>query len=138
MKIEDLIKELKNNVEKEKKVVRELTILFKQFIRLKGDQEKKMMASQIQALKKHLKESNDRASRNLRAIYLAKPLPKIDEKSSPNTVASLTKKAEPKTLEKQTQAQTQPIQQPVQQPVILSKTPSVETKVEPTKRKKSC
>jgi len=136
MKIENLIKELKNNVEKEKKVARELSILYKQFIKLKGDQEKKMVVSQIQALKKHLKESNDRAFRNLRAIYLAKPLPKIDEKSSPNTVASLTKKAEPKTLEKQTQAQTQPIQQPVQQPVILSKTPSVEIKAEPTKRKK--
>lgn len=104
MKIESLIKELKNNVEKEKKVVRELTILSKQFTKLKGDQEKKMMASQIQALKKHLRESNDRASRNLKAIYLAKPLPKIEEKSSPNTVASLKEKTTEK-LEKAAEAE---------------------------------
>ena len=132
MKIESLIKELKNNVEKEKKVVRELSILSKQFIRLKGDYEKKMMNSQIQSLKKHLREANDRAFRNLKAIYLAKPLPKIEEK------------AEPKTPEEQTQPptttivqQTQPIQQPVQQPIIIpTKKPSLEIKAEPTKRKK--
>ncbi len=132
MKIESLIKELKNNVEKEKKVARELSILYKQFTRLKGDYEKKMMNSQIQSLKKHLREANDRAFRNLKAIYLAKPLPKIVEK------------AEPKVPEKQIQApttttiqQTQPIQQPVQQPIIIpAKTPSLEVKTGPTKRKK--
>lgn len=128
MKIESLVTELKNNVEKEKKVAKELGILYKQFIGLKGDYEKKMITSQIQSLKKHLREANDRASRNLKAIYLAKPLPKIPEK------------AEPKVPEKQTPPptttitppstttivqQTQPTQQPVQ-----------EIQEVPTKRKK--
>ncbi len=76
----DLLKELKSNLEKEKKVARELNILKKQFIKLKGSEEKKMMASQIKSLKKNLYDSNDRASRNLKAMYLAKPFPKIQEK----------------------------------------------------------
>ena len=111
MKIENLIKELKNNVEKEKKVVRELSILSKQFIRLKGDYEKKMMASQIQSLKKHLREANDRAFRNLKAIYLAKPLPKIVEK------------AEPKVPEKQTSLPSATIIQPPTNIIVSSKQP---------------
>ena len=118
MKIESLIAELKNNVEKEKKVARELSILHKQFIRLKGDQEKKMMNSQIQSLKKHLRESNDRASRNLNAIYLAKPLPKVPEKQTPPPTTTT-------------------IQQPIQQPIIApAKKPSLEIKPESEKRKK--
>jgi len=124
MKIEDLIKELKSNVEKEKKVARELSILFKQFINLKGTQEKKMVASQIQSLKKHLREANNRASRNLSVMYLAKPLLKIEEKSSAK------------------------IQQPTQKGVELTSPPKVESVQDvvvaslppvqevPTKRKK--
>ena len=151
MKIEILIKELKNNVEREKKVAKELGVLYKQFIRLKGDYEKKMITSQIQSLKKHLREANDRAFRNLKAMYLAKPLPKITErveqKSSPNTVASLTEKSEPATV---------PLKQPIQkgvelisplkaesvQDVVMAslpqqvKQPAQEIQEVPTKRKK--
>jgi len=164
MKIENLIKELKNNVEKEKKVARELGILYKQFIGLKGDYEKKMITSQIQSLKKHLKEANDRAFRNLKAMYLAKPLPKIVRRveqksspntvaslktkqkieSSPNTVASLTEKAEPAIVSPK-----QPVQKGVElispqkaesvQDVVMASLPQqVEQPVQevPTKRKK--
>jgi len=122
MNIESLMKELKSNVEKEKKVVRELSILYKQFTKLKGDEEKKMIAAQIQSLKKHLKEANDRAFRNLKSMYLAKPLPKI------------TEKPEPKPLEKPV---TKPLSTTPQQLFITqSKSPNLEISAGPTKRKK--
>ena len=120
MKIESLIKELKNNVEREKKVARELSILYKQFMRLKGDQEKKMMASQLQSLRKHLKEANNRASRNLKSMYLAKPLPKIAEKP------------EPKIPEKK---EIKPLITTPQQPVVTQSS-GLEIKSSPTKRKR--
>ena len=104
MNYDILIKELKNNVEKEKKVVRELTILYKQFIKVEGEHEKKMLLSQIQSLKKHLREVNNRASRNLKTMYLAKPLPKIEK--TPEQVIP----------QKQTMAKTQEktiVQQPI-------------------------
>jgi len=156
MKIENLIKELKNNVEKEKKVARELGILYKQFIGLKGDYEKKMITSQIQSLKKHLKEANDRAFRNLKAMYLAKPLPKIvkkaDSKIPEKQTPLLNKTITPSSTTTKTQ-QTQAVQQPVQkgvelispqkaesvQDVVMASLPQqVEQPVQevPTKRKK--
>ena len=46
MKIENLINELKRNIEKEKKAANELNILYKEFSKVKGDEEKKMMAEQ--------------------------------------------------------------------------------------------
>jgi len=122
MRIESLIKELKNNIRREKKVARELIILYKQFIKLEGDEEKKMVTSQIQSLKKHLKEANDRAHRNLKAMYLAKPLPQIVEK--------------PKTAEKKA---TKPISNtaPPQQFIITQPQNSgLEINAGPTKRKK--
>ncbi|MCK5624930.1 type II secretion system F family protein [Candidatus Pacearchaeota archaeon] len=123
MKIENLIKELKNNVEKEKKVVRELNILYKHFIKLKGDEEKKMVSSQLQSLKKHLKESNNRASRNLRSMYLAKPLPNI------------AKKAESKTLEKK-ETKIVPVDL-LKQPIITRPQSSdIDVILNPTNRKK--
>ncbi len=89
MEYESLLNELKRNVEKEKKIVRELNILQKQNIKVRGDSEKKMISSQIKSLKKNLRESNDRASRNIRAMVLAKPIPKTEGKpaqvSSQNT-----------------------------------------------------
>ena len=85
MNIGGLISELKRNVEKEKRVARELNILYKQFIKLRGDHERKMVASQIKDLKKHLYESNERASKNLKGMYLAKPLSKTPEKIPPKT-----------------------------------------------------
>ena len=132
MKIESLIKELKSNVEKEKKVAKELSILYKQFIRLKGDYEKKMMTSQIQSLKKHLREANDRAFRNLKAMYLAKPLPKIVEKAEPTVVS-------PKQpIQKGTKLISPPKAESVQDVVMASLPQQVEQPVQEvsTKRKK--
>ncbi len=96
MKNEELIKELKNNVQKEKRALQELTILYKQYVKLKSFSEKRMMASQVKELRKNLHEANERAFKNVKTIYLPKPLPKIeDKKEAPikkeNKEKSLTK-----------------------------------------------
>ncbi len=80
MKNEELIKELKNNVQKEKRALQELTILYKQYVKLKSFSEKRMMASQVKELRKNLHEANERAFKNVKTIYLPKPLPKIEDK----------------------------------------------------------
>ncbi len=125
MKIESLMKEMKSNVKKEKKVARELTILYKQFMKLKGHEERKMRDSQIQALRKNLHEANDRAFRNLKAIYLAKPLPKIAEK------------IEPKAPEKK---ETKPVstspQQIITHPPVVNQTKKAPLKIKASSRKR--
>ncbi len=106
MKVENLMKELKNNVKKEKKAVRELMILYKQLIKLKGISERKMMASQVEKLKKNLHETNERAIKNIKAMYLSKPIKKISEKKeikkpetkAPAAKTPVTKPAPPKTV----------------------------------------
>ena len=124
MNIKSLMKELKNNVEREKRVARELSTLYKQFIKLEGNQEKKMMASQIKSLKKNLREANERASRNLKAMYLAKPFPKTAEEP------------EPKAPEKKA-VKPLPIITLTQQPIVTQpKSSGLEIVPIPTKRKK--
>jgi len=80
-----LILELRKNIAKEKKILKELNSLYTHLGKTKDKSEKKLISSQIEHLRKHLKESNDRVSRNLRSMVLAKPLPK-EQPAKPATV----------------------------------------------------
>jgi len=73
---ENLIENIKNGVDKEKKILKELVSMFNSLGEVKDNEEKDMISSQIESLKKSLKEENDKSFQALKRIYLAKPLVK--------------------------------------------------------------
>lgn len=123
---ESLMKELKNNLLQEKKVLREWIILKNQLSKTKEDEDKKMISTQITLLKKHLKSVNDRASRNLRAVVLAKPLPK----------AKPVERQEPFPRKKIETEQKIQIQSTQTQPTVSNLKPVRMAKIDTKKRKK--
>lgn len=89
---ENPVEELKNNILKVKKTVRELTSLFNHPRTSKDTEEKKIISSQINSLKNSLKETNEGVSQSLKNIYLTKPLvPKeqaVEKKETPAETVS--------------------------------------------------
>jgi len=70
----DSFLELKKNISKEKKIVKEMVSLLKDLRDVKNIEERKMVISQIIALKKLLKETNKGILENIEKIELTKPL----------------------------------------------------------------
>lgn len=71
---EKYLKELKSNISKQKKIVKELNS-FSNYIQKSDDEkEKKIALSQINSLKQSLRKNSEEISANLKKIYFAKPL----------------------------------------------------------------
>ena len=68
------LEKLKEIISKEGKTIRELDSLFNYFKNTRDAGERKMIFSQIKALKNSLKETNEDCSKILGEIYIAKPL----------------------------------------------------------------
>ncbi|MBU0894939.1 MAG: type II secretion system F family protein [Nanoarchaeota archaeon] len=75
----DFVKELKNNISKEKTIIRELKSLFISLDKEDNLAEKKMLDSQINSLKDSLKTISKNIMINLERINLSKPLLQIKE-----------------------------------------------------------
>ena len=85
------IDNLKKSVAKEKKIIKELTSLFKDKSK-KSSSEKKMISSQITSLKDSLKKINIEVYQTINKMYLAKPLvPKTQPAIKPITLPKLQK-----------------------------------------------
>ncbi len=69
----DSLEELKEIISKERKTIRELDSLFN-YLKGADVEEKKMVLSQIKALKDSLKETNENVSKKLGEVSLSKPL----------------------------------------------------------------
>ncbi len=71
---EKYLKELKSNISKQKKIVKELNS-FSNYIQKSDDEkEKKIALSQINSLKQSLRKNSEEISANLKKIYFTKPL----------------------------------------------------------------
>ncbi len=68
------LEKLKEIISKERKTIRELNSLFNYFKNTDGMEERRMIFSQIKALKNSLKETNEDCSKTLGEIYILKPL----------------------------------------------------------------
>lgn len=66
--------ELKQNISKTKRIIGEINSSFSNIEKAKDRREKKMISSQIDALKNSLKEANNSITETLKKIYLTKPL----------------------------------------------------------------
>lgn len=79
---QNLMDELKKNIEQEKKIASELNFIYRNQISAKSNEEKNMFEKQINSLKKSLSETNSKATQNLRGTFLTKPLPKIQQQTA--------------------------------------------------------
>jgi len=101
MKNTNSFEELKQNISKIKKITGEMASLFNNIEKAKDRREKKMISSEIGALKNSLKEANNSITETLKRIYLTKPLSeKKPESSQPEKIQKPEKKPEKKIIKK--------------------------------------
>ena len=102
---EKFIESLKEGVNKERKILKELVSMFNSLGNSKDKEEKEMISSQIESLKKSLKDENEKAIQTLKGLYLAKPLIKTTSTTQlqkKEEVSKSTQKPETKTEVKKT------------------------------------
>ena len=103
-----LISELRKNIEREKKALKEINYLYARIGKTKEKNEKRLINSQIKSLKKNLRESNDRATRNIKSLILVKFLPKIQEPIKEKAKVTPTKSSPQKIQATKTSNKEQP------------------------------
>lgn len=83
---EELIENIKENLARQKKAVKEIINLSNTLENESDSEEKKMISSQIESLKNFIKIKNSESLKSLNGIYLTKPLQKTIEKKPESLV----------------------------------------------------